>query len=406
MKNVKWLVLGAGPAGIAFANCLKDAGVNDFIVLEAKEEAGGLCRTKIVDGAPLDIGGGHFLDVRRPHVCDFIFRFMPKKEWVLYERDSRIALGNELIGHPLEANIWQLTPDMQVEYLKSIATAGSNLGKAVPEKFVDWIYWKLGGRIANDYMLPYNRKLFGDDLDILGTYWLEKLPNVSFEETLLSCLNRKPYGTQPGHAQFYYPREYGYGEVWLRMADAIRGHIEYHATVTSIDAVNRVITTISGKEYQAERVITTIPWKSFELIGLEQLSVNVDVEELRHTGVEVSYYSENQESEAQWIYVPNENISYHRILSRKTFCPGSRGYWTETNLTRAEGKNKEHVYRNEYAYPLNTLEKPNIMKNLLSAMKKKQIYGLGRWGEHEHYNSDVVVERAMHLAEILLKSEE
>lgn len=44
------------------------------------------------------------------------------------------------------------------------------------------------------------------DLDELGTYWLEKLPNVSFEETLRSCLEHKPYGTLPGHAQFYYPK--------------------------------------------------------------------------------------------------------------------------------------------------------------------------------------------------------
>lgn len=399
MRNVKWLILGAGPAGITFANCLKDVGVNDFLVLEAKEEAGGLCRTTTVDGAPLDIGGGHFLDVRRGNVCNFIFRFMPKKEWALYERDSRIALGNKLIGHPLEANIWQLTQDMQVKYLKSISVAGSNLGKAMPEKFVDWIYWKLGDRIANDYMLPYNRKMFGDDLDILGTYWLEKLPNVSFEETLLSCLNRKPYGTQPGHARFYYPREYGYGEVWLRMADAISGHVQYYTTVTSIDIVNRVVTTATGEEYQAERVITTIPWKSFEIKGLEQSSLIADIEKLRHTGVEISYFSENQESNAQWIYVPDEKISYHRILSRKTFCLGSRGYWTETNLTRIEEKNKEYVYCNEYAYPLNTIGKPSIMKDLLSLMKEKQIYGLGRWGEHEHYNSDVVVERAMSLAE-------
>ena len=36
-------------------------------------------------------------------------------------------------------------------------------------------------------------KMFGEELDALGTYWLEKLPNVSFDETLLSCLNRKPY---------------------------------------------------------------------------------------------------------------------------------------------------------------------------------------------------------------------
>jgi hypothetical protein len=44
------------------------------------------------------------------------------------------------------------------------------------------------------HMIPYNQKMFGEDLNQLGTYWLEKLPNVSFEETLLSCLTKKAYG--------------------------------------------------------------------------------------------------------------------------------------------------------------------------------------------------------------------
>ena len=57
---------------------------------------------------------------------------------------------------------------------------------------------------------------------------------------------------------------------------------------------------------------------------------------------------------------------------------------------------------NEYAYPLNTISKPQIMEKLLTFAKSKKIYGLGRWGEHCHYNSDLVAERAMKLAEELV----
>ena len=60
------------------------------------------------------------------------------------------------------------------------------------------------------------------------------------------------------------------------------------------------------------------------------------------------------------------------------------------------------AYRNEYTYPLNTIDKPEVMKKLLSYMKDMGIYGLGRWGEHEHYNSDRTVERAMELFETLV----
>ena len=228
---IKYIIIGAGPAGLTFANSLLEKGIKSFIVLEKESSAGGLCRSELVDGFPLDIGGGHFLDVRRPKVNEFLFRFMPENEWNLFTRDSRISLPFGEINHPFEANIWQFPQSKQIEYLKSIAIAPCNLGMKIPETFIEWIEWKLGRKISEDYMIPYNKKIFGENLNQLGTYWLEKLPNVSFDETLGSCLNRKPYGTQPGHAKFLYPKNSGYGELWLRMADNLGEKIKYNSIV-------------------------------------------------------------------------------------------------------------------------------------------------------------------------------
>ena len=50
---------------------------------------------------------------------------------------------------------------------------------------------------------------------------------------------------------------------------------------------------------------------------------------------------------------------------------------------------------NKYAYPLNTINKPAIMKNILEWSEKQDVIGLGRWGEHQHYNSDVTVDLAI-----------
>ena len=53
-------------------------------------------------------------------------------------------------------------------------------------------------------------------------------------------------------------------------------------------------------------------------------------------------------------------LPYHRILVRQNFVPKSRGYWTETNKERIDGSEidkNSFSYMNEYAYPLNTIEK-------------------------------------------------
>ena len=55
-----YLIIGAGVTGITLSKKLKEAGIRNVIVLEAEAEAGGLCRTKYIEGYPLDIGGGHF----------------------------------------------------------------------------------------------------------------------------------------------------------------------------------------------------------------------------------------------------------------------------------------------------------------------------------------------------------
>lgn len=401
---MKYLILGAGPAGLTFANKLKEAGITDFTVLEREDMAGGLCRSVDVDGSPFDIGGGHFLDVRRPKVNEFLFRFMPETEWDKYERDSRIVVNCNTVNHPIEANIWQMKISDQVEYLKSIAVAGCNLGTEMPEAFVDWIYWKLGSKVAEDYMIPYNQKMFNKELNQLGTYWLEKLPNVSFEETLLSCLEKKAYGSQPGHAQFYYPKKYGYGELWLRMANAIENNIEYGKSVKGIDFTTKTITTADGCSYQADVIITTIPWMEFENIVGMPMDIQNSISELKFSSIQTEYFSKNLDTMCQWIYYPNPKLSYHRILVRHNFCPGSKGYWTETNSERIdmEEPNDNFKYMNQYAYPLNTIRKPAIMKKLLAWSKEQGVIGLGRWGEHQHYNSDVTVDLAMKLADEIL----
>lgn len=397
-EKVKYLILGAGPAGLTFANLLKQNKPEEsFLVLEKEEVAGGLCRSVDVDGSPLDIGGGHFLDVRRPKVNEFLFSFMPESEWNLFKRDSRIDMGTYEVGHPFEANIWQMPQEEQVKFLKSIAVAGCNLGVEMPEKFVDWITWKLGDKVAKDYMLPYNGKMFGGDLDSLGTYWLNKLPNVSFDETLLSCLNREPYGTQPGHAEFYYPKEYGYGELWERMGKALGDRLLCNKSVSALDVKKKIVTCEDGTKYQAEKIITTIPWTSIRDIDKCDRKILKSISGLKHTGTEIKYVKGKLDTKAQWIYVPDENTSYHRILVRHNFCSNSDGYWLETNLNRVEEDGNGPAFANEYTYPLNTIDKPVIMQTLLEYMKENDIYGLGRWGEHEHYNSDKTVERAMEM---------
>jgi protoporphyrinogen oxidase len=242
-------------------------------------------------------------------------------------------------------------------------------------------------------MIPYNQKMFGENLNKLGTYWMEKLPNVSFEDTLRSCLMHKAYGQQPGHAKFYYPKKYGYGELWSRMAQKLGDHIEYQKKVSSIDFSSKSVKTVDGSNYRADVIVTTIPWTDFlEITGMPD-QLKSSLRKLKHSSIQVQYFGENLDTTAQWVYYPDPELSYHRILVRSNFCQHSKGYWTETNTNRIGlSRDNSNTFINEYAYPLNTIDKPAIMKNVLTWAQEQNVYGLGRWGEHQHYNSDLVVQ--------------
>ncbi len=405
---MKVLILGAGPAGLTLGNKLKDKGVESFTILEKENEAGGLCRTKIVNGKAIDIGGPHFLDDRDPEVVNFLFRFMPENEWPKYERNSKILMADgQIIGSPIESYIWQLKREDQVDYLEAISQAGCNMGTPMPEKYVDWIYWKLGRSIAENYMLPYNKKVYGH-LDDMGTYWLYKLPSVSFRETIMSCLDHKFYGKYPCQQTiFYYNPKLGYGEVWTRMADRIKQHIQYNKTIESIDFDARTVTDSEGTVYTADVIITTVPWTSFRKINGMPEELVKKVSSLRSRSLDVRWVKETLDTDGTWVYCPDEKLPFHRTTMQCNLDPTFPGMIIETMEERLDmyGDSYKPIYRymNEYAYPVNTIGKPEIMSELLSFAKERKVLATGRWGEHMHHNSDITVRLAMEMADELLK---
>ena len=59
MEKVKYLILGAGPAGLTFANRLKQSGEDSFLVVEKETEAGGLNNLAQTESAKRFIGRGY-----------------------------------------------------------------------------------------------------------------------------------------------------------------------------------------------------------------------------------------------------------------------------------------------------------------------------------------------------------
>ena len=116
----------------------------------------------------MDIGGGHVLHSKFPEVLDWIFDHIPQDQFNKYDTKVLIDLEGHPVEFPIELNLWQLPTDLQVEYLYSYLTAASKDVKY--ENFESWIRNYLGDKIADNYMIPYNKKLWCIDISKLNTF--------------------------------------------------------------------------------------------------------------------------------------------------------------------------------------------------------------------------------------------
>ena len=405
--KVKYLIIGAGMTGCAMARLLQMQGEEDVILLEAETEPGGLCRTKQIGRHILDTGGGHFLCTRFPEVYEFIFSHIPRSEFHHFQRVSKIEVEGELIDYPIEFNLWQLTPERGKAYLESCLRAGELEGRPEPSSFEEWIRWKLGDRIAERYMLPYNRKIWGVAPGEMDIDWLSKLPRVD-EEAIVASWNSRhsDRARMPSHGTFYYPKEGGFQRIFDSISATVLNKIWLSRPVRQLEYTGDFWRV--NDEIEAEIVVNTAPWEKIDLAmtGSKQ-DLQKSIQKLKCSSLVVSLYEEDYDHDWHWSYVPDEAIHFHREFFIHNFAPHSatNGVFRETNLQRwTAGRGEIVSHSNVAAYPIPLRGHAAAVRTVLDSYAEKKFFGVGRWGQHSYFNSDVCIREAMSLTKKLLAS--
>lgn len=406
-----YLIIGGGITGITVARLLQQRTNLEVLVLEAGSEAGGLCRTKEINGHYLDIGGGHFLCTKYQQVYDFIFSHIPESEFNYFPRVSKIQLEGEIIDYPVESNLWQLPIEKQADYLMSAMLAGEANNKEEPTNYSEWIRWKLGDRIAEFYMLPYNEKIWGVRSDEMDIDWLHKIPRVKTREILISCLERfSDTNKFPSHAGFYYPKNGGFQLIFDAIYNHVADRVVLNQPVVSLEKTSKG--WLINEQYEAKVVINTAPWPKLYSALLVPEELEDAFANLRFNSIVVSLWEEKYHHDWHWCYIPDSEIRHHREFYINNFAPHSKqnGLYTETNHIRWNTQSGSHgftsspVYEhiNDVAYPVPTLGHTKAIKSILDYYEKDGLFGVGRWGQWQYFNSDVCMWEAMKFVDGLL----
>ena len=169
MERTRYLVVGAGATGLAFADWLK---TDDYLICEAQPEVGGYCRTVKQDGFVWDYSG-HFFHFKHPEIERYLVDRMGGQEVLRVQKVARIWDEGSWVDFPYQKNFHQLPKEIFIELLVDLLTKDETYGTGVPaSNFKEMLYAKFGKSIAELFLIPYNEKLYTylDYLDHLINY--------------------------------------------------------------------------------------------------------------------------------------------------------------------------------------------------------------------------------------------
>lgn len=406
-----YIVLGAGITGLALLKTLRRKGYNNILGIEAEKEAGGLCRTFYVEGHVCDIGG-HFFQTKYKDVEGFIFGAFPKeKMYQIDPRISKIRLDGIDIDYPLEANIWQLPLAKQVDFLISIVRNGEAMGKPEPKNYEEWIRWKLGNKVCDEYLIPYNSKIWGVPSHEMDVDWLHKIPRIEVEEIVRDSLAKmQDVEKYPAHIRPYYPLSGGYGRVIEAVAKDINSFIKFNTKVNKLQYLENEKVWLVNNEYKAKNVINTTPWPDLYAAMGKPAEIREQIAKIKYNKLVISLFETDENpTPYHWRYIPDLKEQHHREFFISNFAKDSKDYgtFTETNADRFDADNLTFKGRNLFnyttpaAYPLPLIGKTKAITQILDYFKPKHLYGVGRWGEHQHHNHDVCIKHALDFVESL-----
>lgn len=304
MKQVKYLIIGAGISGLTAANYLK----KDYLLIEKENEPGGYCRT-IHRGDYVWDYAGHFFHFKTDEFRRLFHENIPEQDIISQTKRTKILYKGQLVDYPFQTNIHQLEKQ---EFIDCLYDLFQRKEKTEYSDFLDMLYGKFGKSIVEKFLKPYNEKLYACDLhqfdkDAMGRFF----PYADIPQIIA---NMKREQDSSYNSTFLYPRN-GAGsflDVLYRRLDSTK--VRLGCTLTRVDAERKLAYTDGGEEISFEYLINTAPLNHF----LAMLGTDAALElngRLSYNKVLVFNlgFSKKSAFKEHWIYVPDKAVNYYRI---------------------------------------------------------------------------------------------
>jgi protoporphyrinogen oxidase len=316
---VRTIVVGGGLAGLS---CARELG-RDFVLLEAEDRLGGLCRTEQVEGFSFD-WTGHWLHARDPQMRELIAQKWLQGNLLEVQRRALIYSENVWTKFPYQFHLHGLPPETIAECLIGFVQAPRDREL---RNAADYILRHLGTGLAHRFMFPYNEKLYTVPCEELSPEWGGRfIPRPSLEDVVRGALGlaRDDAGY---NATFWYPRSGGIEALVHGLAAEVRalpGEVRTGARVAALDLGARRLRVASGEELSWDRLVLTAPLPALaRLVTGAPPAVRDAAERLQAVSVTVvEIGAEDPGGERfHWAYFPEKRFPFYRIGSPSEVNP-------------------------------------------------------------------------------------
>jgi len=305
LERTRYLVVGAGATGLAFADWLK---TEDYLVCEAQAEVGGYCRTVKQDGFVWDYSG-HFFHFKHPEIESYLVDRMKGQEVLRVQKVARIWDEGSWVDFPYQKNFHQLPKETFIELLVDLLTKDETYGGGEPaSNFKEMLYQKFGRGISERFLIPYNEKLYATDLatldvDAMGRFF----PYADIPEIIR---NFRSADNASYNATFTYPEggAIQYIEALLQGVNPER--ILLSEPVVEIDLDARIART-TKREIQYDQILSSAPIN--RLMDLCGVSYDSDTYTWNKVLVFNMGFDRKGFEGVNWVYYPDPDVSFYRV---------------------------------------------------------------------------------------------